>query len=85
MDIMDIIVLMVTAAAICVTLGGLGLHYETKKRLDEIEGAIEFLDKDTRRNNRDIKILKDRAAQNSDRAYIVNIPMDDDQVKYGGF
>lgn len=84
MDIFDIIVLMVTAAAICVTIGGLGLHYETKKRLDEIEGALDFLDKDIRRNSRDIKVLKERAAQNSDRAYIVHIPSDD-EIRFGGF
>lgn len=84
MDIIDIIVLMVTAAAICVTIGGLGLHYETKKRLDEIEGALDFLDKDIRRNSRDIKVLKERAAQNSDRAYIVHIPTDD-EITFGGF
>lgn len=84
MDIIDIIVLMVTAAAICVTIGGLGLHYETKKRLDEIEGALDFLDKDIRHNSRDIKVLKERAAQNSDRAYIVHIPSDD-EITFGGF
>ena len=84
MDIIDIIVLMVTAAAICVTIGGLGLHYETKKRLDEIEGALDFLDKDIRHNNHDIKVLKERAAQNSDRAYIVHIPTDD-EITFGGF
>lgn len=84
MDIIDIIVLMVTAAAICVTIGGLGLHYETKKRLDELEGALDFLEKDNRRNSRDIKVLKERAAQNSDHAYIVHIPSDD-EITFGGF
>lgn len=84
MDIIDIIALMVTAAAICVTIGGLGLHYETKKRLDELEGALDFLEKDNRRNSRDIKVLKERAAQNSDRAYIVHIPSDD-EITFGGF
>lgn len=84
MDIIDIIALMVTAAAICVTIGGLGLHYETKKRLDELEGALDFLEKDSRRNSRDIKVIKERVAQNSDRAYIVHIPSDD-EITFGGF
>ena len=81
---MDMILFFMAAAAICVTVGGLGLHFMNKKRLDELEQAMIAYDREIAQNKRDIKVLKERAAQNSDRAYIVHIPSEDD-VKYGGF
>lgn len=81
---MDVILLFMSAAVICVTLGGLGLHFTNKKRIEELEEAILAYDKELIRYKKDIRVLKERAAQNSDRAYIVHIPSDDD-VKYGGF
>lgn len=81
---MDMILFFMAAGAICVTVGGLGLHFTNKKRLDELEQAMIAYDREIAQNKRDIKVLKERAAQNSDRAYIVHIPSEDD-VKYGGF
>lgn len=80
----DVVLLFVLASVICVTVGGLGLYFTTKQRLDELEQAMIAYDREIAKNKRDIKVLKERAAQNSDRAYIVHIPSEDD-VKYGGF
>ena len=84
MDFYGIIALMILAGLICVTIGGLGLHFTNKKRIDELEEAVLMYDREIGQNKRDIKVLKERAAQNSDRAYIVHIPSEYD-VKYGGF
>lgn len=81
---MDLILFFALAAVICLTIGGLGLYFTTKKRIEELEQAILVYDKELTHNKKDIRVLKERAAQNSDRAYIVHIPSDDD-VKYGGF
>lgn len=81
---MDMILFFMAAGVICVTVGGLGLRFTNKKRLDELEQAMIAYDREIAQNKRDIKVLKERAAQNSDRAYIVHIPSEDD-VKYGGF
>ena len=81
---MDVILFFMSAAVICLTIGGLGLYINTKKRIEDIEEALLLYDKELTHNKKDIRVLKERAAQNSDRAYIVHIPSDDD-VKYGGF
>lgn len=84
---MDVILFFLSAAGICVTIGGLGLHFQNKKRIDDLEQALLMYDKELTKNKKDIRDLKKRAAQNSDRAYLIYIPdgEDCDQIKYGGF
>ena len=84
---MYVILLFLSAAGICVTIGGLGIHFENQKRIDDLEQAILMYDKDLTKNKKDIRVLKERAAQNSDRAYLIHISdrEDCDQLKFGGF
>lgn len=84
---MNTILLIMAAAGICVTVGGLGLHFTNKKRIEDLEKAVLVQDKELTQNKRDVRVLKERAAQNSDRAYLVHISdgEDCDQLKYGGF
>lgn len=74
---MDVFLLIASAGAICITLGGIGLHYETKKRFDELEEAIKAYDNELVQHKRDIRVLKEREAQKSDRVYIVTGGADD--------
>lgn len=84
---MDVILFFLSAAGICVTVGGLGLYFNTKKRIDDLDQALLMYDRELTKNKKDIRVLKERAAQNSDRAYLIHIPdgEDCDQIKYGGF
>ena len=84
---MDMILFFMVTGLICVTIGGLGLHFTNKKRIEDLEKAVLVQDKELTQNKRDVRVLKERAAQNSDRAYLVHISdgEDCDQLKYGGF
>lgn len=77
---MDIILLFVLAAAICVTVGGLGLYFDTKKRLEDIEEALLAYDRDITNNKREIRKLDRKLDQQCDRVIIYR--NDGSDIKY---
>lgn len=60
------------------TLGSIGLYIETKNRLKEIEAELDHQHDELTRHKRDIRIIKEREAQRSDKIIIVS-----DQSKGG--
>ena len=74
---MDLIIMFFAAAMICVTVGGIGLYIQTKKRLDDIEDGLKLYDQELTTHKRDIRILKERDARKSDRIYIYSDPAAD--------
>lgn len=67
---MDIYLLISLAGAICVTLGGIGLHYETKKRIEELEEEAQAAKDELSRHKRQIYVLEQRETKKSDCIYI---------------
>lgn len=66
----DVVLLFVLAGVICVTVGGLGLYFTTKQRLDELEEALIAYDRDITNNKRDIRKLDRKLDQQCDRVII---------------
>lgn len=54
------------------TLGSIGLYIETKNRLKEIEAELDHQHDELTRHKRDIRIIKEREAQRSDKIIIVS-------------
>lgn len=77
---MDIILFFAVAAAICVTVGGLGLYFNTKKRIEDIEEALLTYDRDITNNKREIRKLDRKLDQQCDRVIIYH--MNDSDIKY---
>lgn len=77
---MDIILLFVLAGVICVTAGGLGLYFNTKKRLEDIEEALLLYDRDITNNKREIRKLDRKLDQQCDRVIIYH--NDGSDIKY---
>lgn len=75
---MDMILFFMAAGAICVTVGGLGLYFATKKRLDELEEALIAYDRDITNNKREIRKLD----QQCDRVIIYHKNDSDSDIKY---
>ena len=82
MDFFGIIALMILAGLICVTIGGLGLHFTTKKRIDEIEEALIAYDRDITNNKREIRKLDRKLDQQCDRVIIYHKNDSDSDIKY---
>lgn len=77
---MDIILLFALAGVICLTVGGLGLYFNTKKRLEDIEEALLLYDKDITNNKREIRKLDRKLDQQCDRVIIYH--NDGSDIKY---
>lgn len=69
---MDVIIMFFSAGMICVTVGGIGLYVQTKKRLDDIEEGLKLYDRELTTHNRKIRVLENRDADRSDHIYIVS-------------
>lgn len=82
---MDIILFFVIAAAICVTIGGLGLYFNTKKRLEDIEFAIARMDKEAHRTQRRVHVIEERDRTAADKIEIVHKYDDSKGPQFGGF
>lgn len=54
------------------TLGSIGLYIETKNRLKEIEAELDSQHDELSRHKKDIRIIKEREAQRSDKIIIVS-------------
>ena len=68
----DVVLLFVLAGVICVTVGGLGLYFTTKKRIDELEEALIAYDRDITNNKREIRKLDRKLDQQCDRVVITH-------------
>lgn len=77
---MDVILFFASAAVICVTVGGLGLYFTTKKRIEDIEEALLLYDKEITNNKREIRKLDHRLDQQCDRVIIYH--KNDSDIKY---
>lgn len=77
---MDIILLFALAGVICLTVGGLGLYFTTKQRLDELEEALIAYDRDITNNKREIRKLDRKLDQQCDRVIIYH--NDGSDIKY---
>lgn len=79
---MDMILFFMAVAAICVTVGGLGLYFTTKKRIDELEEALIAYDRDITNNKREIRKLDRKLDQQCDRVIIYHKNDSDSDIKY---
>jgi 3-keto-L-gulonate-6-phosphate decarboxylase len=77
----DVVLLFVLAGLICVTVGGLGLYFTTKKRIEDIEEALIAYDRDITNNKREIRKLDRKLDQQCDRVIIYH-KNDDSDLKY---
>ena len=77
---MDVILFFALAAVICVTVGGLGLYFNTKKRIEDIEEALLLYDKELTNNKREIRKLDRKLDQQRDRVIIYH--KNDSDIKY---
>lgn len=77
---MDVILFFALAVMICVTVGGLGLHFTNKKRIEDIEEALLLYDKEITNNKREIRKLEHRLDQQCDRVIIYH--KNDSDIKY---
>lgn len=72
-------------AGICVTLGGLGLYFEIKKRIEELEASLKTFDTELTEHKRDIGSIKKDNTKKPEFIYIVTDENPSDDIKYGGF
>lgn len=72
-------------ASILITIGFGGLHFETRKRLEELEGAIKRCDSELTNHKREIRTLKNNADQQVDKIVIVHEPDNTTAPDYGHF
>lgn len=77
---MDVILFFALAAVICLTIGGLGLYFNTKKRIEDVEEALLLYDKEITNNKREIRKLDHRLDQQCDRVIIYQ--KTDSDIKY---
>ena len=79
---MTYLLLLTVLGSIMVTVGLLGLYFNITYRLNKIEHDMKDHRKNIRKNHQDIKILKERAAQESDRIVISHEWQEADGIRY---
>lgn len=57
---------------VLVTVGLLGLYVNVTHRLNKLQRELKAFNRDIRKNHNEIKVLKERAAQESDRIVITH-------------
>ena len=67
---MKVILLMTIIGSIMITIGLMGLYFNVTYRLSKLEHDMKDQRKDIRKNHSDIKVIKERAAQESDKIII---------------
>ena len=82
---MKVLLLLTVCGSIMVTVGLLGLYAQVTVRLKKLEHDLKDYRRDTRKNYHDIKILKERAASESDKIIITHEYSQKDAPNYGGF
>lgn len=81
---MRLILLLTVIGFILITLGLAGLYFDVTARLRKIEKSMKAQDTEIRSQKRDIRVIKERDANLSDKVVITYEP-DDKGIKYGGF
>lgn len=81
---MDILLFFTVAGMILVTTGFLGLYIDTNQRISEIEKTIKSHNAELTEHKREIRVIKEREANRSDRVVIVS-DLEEPKPKYGGF
>ena len=69
---MDVILFLLAGAGICVTVGGLGLHFENKKRIESLENLLGYMKTDTGEIERRVGVIKARDRQAAEKIEIVH-------------
>lgn len=80
---MRLILLLTVIGCVLITLGLLGLYVDVTRRLAKIERSMKKQDNEIKSQKREIRVIKDRAAEQSDRVIITYEPKDNG-IKYGG-
>ena len=82
---MNTLLLIMAAAGICVTVGGLGLHFENKHRIEDLESSIALMDKEAHRTQRRVHVIEERDRAAADKIEIVHKYDDSGAPQFGGF
>lgn len=69
---MDVILFFLSAAGICVTVGGLGLHFENKKRIQSLENLLGYMKTDAGEIKRRVGVIEARDRQAAEKIEIVH-------------
>ena len=80
---MRLILLLTVIGCILIALGLLGLYVDVTRRLAKIEGSMKRQNDEIKSQSRELRVIKDRAAEQSDRVIITYEPKDNG-IKYGG-
>lgn len=81
---MRLLLLLTVIGFILITLGLTGLYFDVTARLRKIEKSMKAQDTEIRSQKRDIRVIKERDANLSDKVVITYEP-NDKGIKYGGF
>lgn len=80
---MRLILLLTVIGCILIALGLLGLYVDVTRRLAKIERSMKRRNDEIKSQSRELRVIKDRAAEQSDRVIITYEPKDNG-IKYGG-
>ena len=69
---MDVILFLLAGAGICVTVGGLGLHFENKKKIESLENLLGYMKTDTGEIERRVGVIEARDRQAAEKIEIVH-------------
>ena len=69
---MDVILFLLAGAGICVTVGGLGLHFENKKRIKSLENLLGYMKTDAGETKRRVGVIEARDRQAAEKIEIVH-------------
>ena len=69
---MDVILFLLAGAGICVTVGGLGLHFENKKRIKSLENLLGYMKTDAGEIKRRVGVIEARDRQAAEKIEIVH-------------
>lgn len=81
---MRLLLLLTVIGCIFITLGLTGLYFDVTARLRKIEKSMKAQDTEIRSQKRDIRVIKERDANLSDKV-VITYESDDKGIKYGGF
>ena len=80
---MRLILLLTVIGCILIALGLLGLYVDVTRRLAKIERSMKRQNDEIKSQSRELRVIKDRASEQSDRVIITYEPKDNG-IKYGG-
>ena len=69
---MDVILFLLAGAGICVTVGGLGLHFQNKKRIESLENLLGYMKTDAGEIERRVGVIEARDRQAAEKIEILH-------------